>query len=138
MNAAAVAVLSMQLLSSAAAPAAEVSRALIASAPVLNKDGLDDAGPMRRAGLASLAGGALLGVVSVGAFTAGWDAERQLRATAHERDVVDGLLLQRAAAAGVGYTSLVLALAGVGAGATLLVLDRQGGGLSDGNEEVTP
>ena len=100
--------------------------------------GLEGASVWRRVGVASLLSGALLGVVSAGAFSAGFEAERELRAAPHSREQADTLLFERAVAAAVAYPAFALAVVGVGAGVGCLWWEDEAGGWSDGHEEVTP
>jgi TRAP-type C4-dicarboxylate transport system permease large subunit len=94
------------------------------------------ASPLRRAGIASLVTGGMLGVLSATALSFGFEAERMLRAEPHTRAQADALLLERSLAATIAYPSLVLGAAGLAAGVTCLIWDDAG--LSDGNEEVLP
>jgi hypothetical protein len=74
------------------------------------------------AGHAALGIGAGLAAASTAAFLAGFDVERTLRQAPRDRAAIDALLVQRAVAAGVAWTTATLAAAGVGAGAVLLAV----------------
>jgi hypothetical protein len=76
----------------------------------------------RTQGVAALGGGALFGVTSLVAFTAGLDAERELRAARHTRAEANDIMLRRGVAAWVAWPSALLAAAGTGAGVLLLNL----------------
>lgn len=121
-----------------AAPAADGVAPLELPTSVDDALGIEGASLWRRVGIASLLSGALLGVVSAGAFSAGFDAERELRAAPHTREQADMLLFQRAVAAAVAYPAFALGVVGVGTGVGLLWWEDEAGGWSDGHEEVTP
>jgi hypothetical protein len=76
----------------------------------------------RNRGLTYLAGGAGVGVVSAVGFKQGLDAERALRAGAHDEKSADDLLNRRTIAGWVAWPTLVVGAAGVATGVTLLVL----------------
>ena len=76
--------------------------------------------PGRSDGLVALGAGLGLGVVSLAAFQAGFEAERRLRAGEARGDDAEAALTQRAVAAWVAWPAAVLSVAGVGAATWVL------------------
>ncbi len=112
---------SIVLVAVLALAAAEPTPAPAAEAPTEECD-CDSFG--RTGALSILGGGIALGVTSLVAFNAGFDAERQLRSG--EASGVDGqnaALTQRAVSAWVAWPTAVLSVAGVLGGGWLVAED---------------
>lgn len=109
------------------APASEARVATMApaAAPAAQaKDECDCESFGRTGALSVLGGGILLGVTSLVAFDAGFDAERQLRSgEARGVDEQNAALTQRAVAAWVAWPTAVLSVAGVLGGGWLVAQD---------------
>jgi hypothetical protein len=80
----------------------------------------------RTQGLLALTGGVAFGVTSLTAFTAGLDVERQMRGGPLPREELDDLMATRATMAWIAWPSLVVSLAGIGAGVALLNVPEEG------------
>lgn len=79
----------------------------------------------RQRGLLALGAGIAFTVTSMTAFTAGFEAERQLRAGEARGSAADAALTQRAVAALVAWPAAVLAVTGVLGGTWLLAVDGE-------------
>lgn len=98
-------------------PARPASPAPIASAPP------GDRAAAFAAGHGALGGGIGLAALSTSAFLVGFDSERELRRTPHDRAIVDVLLLRRAVAGAVAWSTATLAVAAIAGGGIVLALD---------------
>lgn len=99
------------------APEAPVVEAVVVETPAPTAEAFEIG---HREGVLTLAAGLALGVTSVVAFSAGFEAERQLRAGEVRGVAADDALTQRTVAAFVAWPAAVLSLVGVAGGASLL------------------
>jgi len=106
------------LLSASDPPTAESASETPSSAPAAPAAPMADA--LRNQTLVTFTTGALFGVASTAAFTAGLDVERELRAGGLDRTASDDLLVRRSAYAWIAWPTAAISAAALSVGTYFL------------------